>query len=258
MIDLEQARKVRSHSGRGSLLFRGAGALVWKNGVVFSRSLRPVLSAIAFGLVFVLPVLFTVKAQRYGIGLSSVSAFVSIGAFMMLTSFASNAFNFDLRREVERIDQLRALPLPASAVVLAELFLPWTLCVALQEVVLLAAALFLPHERPLLALLALALPLVNFVMLVIDNLAIFVLAPRPGSAGARGSFGTSSPAQMLRLVAWGIALLPAGAGWSAALALGASPSVGMIVAGGVECCVAFALFSLLVRSFERREFDTAE
>jgi hypothetical protein len=258
MIDLDQTRPVRSRTGRGLFFFRGAGALIWKNGVVFSRSLRSVLSAVAFGLVFVLPVLFTLKAQRLSPGLASASSFVAIGGLMMLTSFASNAFNFDLRREIERIDQLRALPLRATSIVLAELCMPWTLCVALQEAIVGAIAWFAPQERPLLGLLALALPIVSFVMIAIDNLAIFVLAPKPGSAGARGSFGTSSPAQMLRLGAWGIALLPAGAGWRTAAGLHATPLICGIAAAVVELCVAFLLFTTLVRSFERREFDAVE
>jgi hypothetical protein len=257
MVDLDRSRPVRSRSANGSFLFRGAGALIWKNGVVFSRSLRAVLSAVAFGLVFVLPVLFTVRPQRYGFGIGSVSGFVSIGAFMMLTSLASNAFNFDLRREVERIDQLRALPLPAGSIVLAELFLPWTLCVVLQETILGAVALFAPHDRTLLVLLALALPIVNFVMIVVDNLAVFVLAPKPGSGATRGNFSASSPAQMLRLVVWAVALAPAAFAYGIAYHH-VSELVCTAIAAGVEGCVALALFALLVRSFERREFDSTE
>lgn len=257
MIDLDQTRRVRSRTGRGSFLFRGAGALVWKNGVVFSRSLRSVLSAVAFGLVFVLPVLFTARPARYDVGATSVGAFVSIGALMMLTSFASNAFNFDLRREVARIDQLRALPLPASSIVLAELFLPWLLCVTLQEVILAAVAVFTRHDRGMLALFAVLLPIASIVMVVVDNLALFLFAPKPGSDSARGSLAASSPAQMLRLLAWALCLAPAVFAYGVARG-GSGELIAALFAGGVELLIALALFFLLVRSFERREFDTAE
>jgi putative ABC exporter len=256
MIDLE-GRRVRSRTGEGALFFRGAAALVWKNGVVFSRSLRSVLSAVAFGLVFVLPILFTARPARYGVGASPVGAFVSIGALMMLTSFASNAFNFDLRREVARIDQLRALPLPASSIVLAELFLPWILCVALQEAIVAAISWFSTPQQSVIALFALLLPVASFVMVVVDNLALFVFAPKPGNVSPRGSLAASSPAQMLRLIVWAFALAPAAFAWG--LARGhVSDLLAALAAAGVECVIALALFLLLVRSFERREFDTTE
>ena len=257
MIDLDGGRRVRSRTGEGAFLFRGAAALVWKNGVVFSRSLRSVLSAVAFGLVFVLPVLITAKPARDVAGVSSLSGYVTAGALMMLTSFASNAFNFDLRREIARIDQLRALPLPASSIVLAELFLPWILCVALQEATVAAIFLFTAPPTRVIALFAMVLPIASFVMVIIDNLFLFILAPKPGSDSARGNFAASSPAQMLRLVAWALALSPATFVWG--LAGGFERGrIAVLAAIGVECLIALALFFLLVRSFERREFDTAE
>jgi hypothetical protein len=257
MIDLDSARRVRSRTGRGSFLFRGAGALVWKNGVIFSRSLRSVLSAVAFGLVFVLPILFTARQTRAGVGATPVGAYVSIGALMMLTSFASNAFNFDLRREIARIDQLRALPLPAGSIVLAELFLPWLLCVVLQEAIVAAIARFASHDRSMIVLLSLLLPIASFVMVVVDNLALFVFAPKPGSGATRGSLAASSPAQMLRLLAWALALAPAVFAYGF-VRVRSDELFAALAAAGVEGLIALGLFLLLVRSFERREFDAAE
>jgi hypothetical protein len=257
MIELDGGRRVRSRTGRAAPFFRGAGALVWKNGVVFSRSLRSVVSAVAFGLIFVLPVLFTPKLTRQGVGAAPVGTFVSIGALVMLTWFASNAFNFDLRREIARIDQLRALPLRASSIVLAELLLPWLLCVVLQEAIVAAVALYAAHDRGALALVALLLPVASFVMVVIDNLFFFVFAPKPGSESQRGSLAASSPAQTLRLVVWAAAIAPAAFTYGFTRGR-ASELVAALAAAGVECLIALALFTLLVRSFERREFDTTE
>ena len=252
VIDLE-GRRVASRTGRATRLFSGAGAILWKNSIVLSRSLRTVVPGVLFGLLFVLPALFASRRDVLGI-------FPAMMAIVMATLFGSNAFNFDLRREVDRIDALRALPLPATAIVLAELVTPWVLCVGLQELLVATVVLSVDVDREWFGALALALPIVTAVLVVIDNLAVFLLAPRPGSAEARGGIGAGagSPAQMLRVFVWFAALLPAGGALLVARLLDAQRWVGLTAAAAVELLVAAALFVALVRCFERREFAAGE
>src|SRR5262249_26448885 len=93
VIDLDAGRRVASRTGRATRLFTGAGAILWKNSIVLSRSLRTVVPGILFGLLFVLPALFATRRDALGV----LPAMMSI---TMATLFGSNAFNFDLRREI--------------------------------------------------------------------------------------------------------------------------------------------------------------
>jgi len=250
VIDLETTRRVASRTGRASRLFSGAGAILWKNSIVLSRSLRTVVPGVLFGLLFVLPAVFATRRDALG-------AYPMV-AITMATLFGSNAFNFDLRREIDRIDALRALPLPAAAIVLAELVTPWVLCVALQELLVATVVLATGVDRAFFGALALALPIVSTVLVVIDNLAVFLFAPKPGGADARGGVSAGSPVQMLRVFAWGVALAPAGGALAIAQFLGARRWVGLTAAALVALAVAAALFVALVRCFERREFAAGE
>lgn len=252
VIDLD-GRRVASRTGRATRLFSGAGAILWKNSIVLSRSLRTVVPGILFGLLFVLPALFASRRDVLGV-------FPAMMAITMATLFGSNAFNFDLRREVERIDSLRALPLPAAAIVLAELVTPWVLSVGLQELLVATVVLTVDVDREWFGALALALPIVTAVLVVIDNLSVFLFAPKPGSADARAGAGSGagSPAQLLRVLVWFVALLPAAGALLVARLLDARHWVGLTAAAAVELLVAVALFVALVRCFERREFAAGE
>ena len=200
--------------------------------------------------MFVLPAVFATRRDALG-------AYPMV-AITMATLFGSNAFNFDLRREIDRIDALRALPLPAAAIVLAELVTPWVLCVALQELLVATVVLATNVARAIFGALALALPIVSTVLVVIDNLSVFLFAPKPGGDDARGGVSAGSPAQMLRVFAWVVALAPAGGALVIAQYLGARRWVGLTSAALVALAVAAALFVALVRCFERREFAAGE
>lgn len=222
------------------LLFRGAGALVWKNLIVLVRSWRSVLPGILIGFVIVLPPLFaSSRSAHLGVG---------VGALVAGTIFWSSALSFDLRREFERLAELRALPLRPGALVLAQLVVPWAIGVLLQEGLLFAWALRVPEGPGALLGAALAMPLLMFVAIVIDNMAPFLFAAK--GSGGRGS--GAMPAQWLRPIAWLAALAPGVLfGW-ALLRGGAEPLVAVAAAALVDAAIAAGLFFLLVRLYESR------
>jgi hypothetical protein len=252
-VDLEEGRRARSGAVPAArLLFRSSGAIVWKNLLVLLRSWKAVLPSLLVGLALVLPIVFATR---------NTSLEPAAGALLpvvMLTLFCSNALSFDLRRETDRLDQLRALPLPSTAIVFSELLLPWALVVALQESLIVAITLSGRGENAGLGLLALALPVLAFLWVEIDNLAVFVFATRSQAGAARGSVSSSSPAQMLRLLGWFVVAVPGvAAGMWVREATDSTPCA---VAGGVavEVALAAALFALLVRWYETRDVEAAE
>lgn len=248
VVELTEGRRGRSLALPPSrLLFRGASALVWKNLIVLGRSWRTVLPGILIGLMVVLPAAFTV---RRGVG-----ANVALGSLLVATIFWSSALAFDLRREFDRLAELRALPLAPAALTLAELLVPWLVGVLLQEALLLALILADPTGELPAAGPALAIPLLMFLAVVIDNLAPFLFAGKGGAT--RGAPG-GSPMQMLRPIAWLAAAAPGALLWWWLLPRVADPYWAVAAAIGLEAAIAASLFFLLVHLYEARSAEAAE
>lgn len=223
------------------LLFRGAGALVWKNALVMARSWQTTAPGVLIGLMVVLPGVWAAM-RRDG------SLNVALASLIPATIFWSNALVFDLRRDFDRLDELRVLPFRPAALVLAELLLPWLCGVLLQETLLLAIVLARPVDRELLAGAVAAMPLLMFTALVIDNLALFLFAPK-GGAGVRGG---ASPGQALRPIAWLASVAPGAVAWFLLARAGAPPAAAIAVGAAIDLLIALLLFFLLVRLYESR------
>ncbi len=252
-VDVEEVRRVRSGVlPAARLLFRGSGAIVWKNLLLAVRSWKSLVPSLAIGLIVVLPIVFATR--KAGVD----AARGALVPLLMVTLLLSNALGFDLRREVDRLDQLRALPLSPRSVVFAELIVPWVLGVTLQELLVATIALAGQGDRVGLSVVALAMPFLTFLAVEIDNLALFLFAPKTQAGAARGSLSSSSPGQMLRAFVWLIAAAP---GIVAGLALyAATRSIGWSIAAGsaVEIAIAAALFVLLVRCYGSREVESGD
>lgn len=258
VIDLQEMRRVRSGAIPATrILFRASGAIVWKNLILLLRSWRAIVPSLLFGLLLVLP---TVLALRKS-GMMANSAGQAMFPLLMLTLFTSGAFSFDLRRDADRLDQLRMLPLRPSGVVLAELILPWSIVVLLQET-LLGTIAWLDRQRgvdvELLGYVAIALPLITFSMLVVDNVAVFFVAPKSGAAGARSGSGTSAAAQLLRVLVLLVGVGPALGALFGMIACGIRPIWAVATAVAIEVAVAIGLFCMLVHFYVTREIETGE
>jgi hypothetical protein len=252
---VEEGQRARSGAVPATrLLFRASGAIVWKNLLVAIRSWKSVLPSLVIGSMFVLP-LFVLNRMRDDVGLASLGLYAPL---VMVTLYWSNAVGFDLRRELDRLDQLRLLPIPSSAIVLAELLLPWGTGVALQE--LLVAALVWSGHGPSAPLryIALALPLVTFLAVVIDNLAALFFVQRGDVGATRGSFGTSTAAQLLRMLAWGCTVVPGFLAWYWIDRRFGATQLAIFVGVFLEGTLATALFFLLVHFYETKEVELGE
>jgi hypothetical protein len=191
-----------------------------------------------------------ILAMRKGTG----TAHVAVGSLALATIFWSSALSFDLRREFDRLDELRSLPLRPGALVLAELLVPWAIGVALQEVLLVVIATGPESAELHYGALAAAMPLLMFVAVVIDNLALFLFAPK-GSV-ARGE-GGGSPGQALRPLAWLAAIAPGLFVWFRLSSAALDPFWPVAAGVAVNVAIAASLFLLLVRLYEARSAEAS-
>lgn len=249
-VEVEEGRRARAAVPAPRALFRASGAIVWKNLLLLVRSWKAVLPSLLLGVLFVLPMVIAMR------GMADLG-WTALVPIVMLTLFWSNAIGFDLRRELDRLDVLRALPLAPAAVVFAELLVPWSLAVAAQEALVAILSLTGFGNPRSLGLVALALPLLTLLAVLIDNLLVVFFASRASSGVSRGASGHSS-AQFLRMIGWAATAAP---GIAAGFALhAATGNLALAVALGVavELALAAALFTLLVRWYRSRDVDAAE
>lgn len=111
-------------------VFRGAGALAWKNLVVARRSLRSLFFSTIFLLLVFVPAI-TGPERRGAFPLAMAALFP-----MLL----SGSIAFDFRGEGSQMATLKALPLSPTAVALAEIAVPTAIILLFQAVYLLALA----------------------------------------------------------------------------------------------------------------------
>lgn len=243
--DPQGTRTARSLVPRPSvLLFRGPGALVWKNLLVMARSWKTVVPGLLVGLLIVLP---TALLTRKGVA----NGHIALAALIPATIFWSNALAFDLRREFDRLDELRALPFAPTRLVLAELLVPWVFGVVLQEALLLTIVAGRSLGGVRFAAAAAAMPLLMFVAIVIDNLALFLFAPKGAGRGSSGSAG-----QALRPIAWMAAIAPGVGVWYVLLSNHFDPVIAITAGLVIDVAIAVLLFFLLVRVYESRAATT--
>lgn len=112
-------------------LFRGAGALAWKNLVVARRSLRSLFFSTIFLLVVFVPMI--VGGDR-----GPVFPLAMAGLLPMLLS---GSIAFDFRGEGSQMATLKALPLSRTAIATAEIAVPTAIILLFQAAYLLALAI---------------------------------------------------------------------------------------------------------------------
>ena len=206
--DTVAARKRQARSSRLPRLglFRGMGAIVWKNLVVARRSRRQMTAAFVFTCIFtgcLGALIYQVYAQA-GLefdaraALAARSFNLGIALFLaMLAFFLQRMFPFDFRRDGQHLLGFRTLPLPPTALVLAEVTVPVAFVLACQFVGLLPLLVFGRVESSLLLLLLLVYPAVALALTIVWNLHYLLSATR--RAGGRDQ--SSSAVGTLMVVA---------------------------------------------------------
>ena len=210
-IRLQQGLGSASHSaGQSARLprsewFRGAGAIVWKNLVVASRSRRELLLAGAFTLVytaFLIGLRWLLKVytvQGGGLPERQVRDFDLglVGMLVFLAFLLQRSFPFDFRRDGTHLMDYRTLPIQPLAVALAELAVPVMFCLAFQTAGLVVLMIFARFEWTTLLWIALAFPAVAVGLNAVWNAHYLLAATR--RAGGRAE--SASPVTLLMVVA---------------------------------------------------------
>jgi hypothetical protein len=245
-------------------LFRGVGAIFWKNLVVARRSKRDLMLACAFTLIYT----GLLAAIRWGLrdamaegGELSAGEMAEFdaGVMMLLASLAfllQWAFPFDFRRDGPHLVGFRTLPVSPFALVLAEIAVPTAFCLAFQGLGIGLLMIYGRFDWPVLVLMLFGYPAIALALNGVWNLHYLLSATKR----AGGRVQSDSAVGTLMVVALSF-LIFFPAGWAAAqigdhfVELGGKPGIAP-AAGGflvVQYSVDFLLVLILARMFHRFE-----
>ena len=231
----------------------GVGPVAWRQLMTAVRSPRALLVSLFVTAMIIYPAL--INRDRPGEpSFSGPLALVLIGG---LALFIPPLLPFDFRTDIDRMDMLKTLPLPAWRLVLGELLVP-VLLVCLLQVILLAivGVVTAAFDPVLLYGAAFVLP-VNFLLFGMDNLLFLWFPTRqiqagPGDLQAMGR----------QMVVWFAKMLVLGVISLLALLFGALPvlmglnlMVGLAVGWLVLAGFVVGLIPLIALAFRR--FDVA-
>jgi hypothetical protein len=233
----------------------GAGPIAWRQLVAASRGYR----AFTFLLIFVLVSGIGPAIAYFSEGRADTSVPWSISAVALVMSLIMNQFfAFDFRSDVDRIDVLKTLPIPAWRITLGQLITP-ALFTSLFQIALIGAiyAAFGQIGYLFLAVVLLAWP-VNLLSTCVDNF-LFLLFPTrttQTNPGDLSQAGRGFLLMMARFAALGIGLgVPALVGAMIYFASGHS----WIVAGPVAwlLCVILSFTPVPLVAWAFKHFDVA-
>lgn len=235
-------------------LFRGAGALFWKNLLCAIRSLR----VLFFGLVLV--GIFTVLAlgmTREGFDDEGPmrSAMVGLGFGAFLPFMLNQYLAFDFRRDFECLAALKLLPVSPFAAALAEVAVPTVLALAYQCLLVIMVC-SLSAAPPLAGLAAVAIyPVLTLCMSTVNNIGFMMYPVRTVTAAGRPNMGGVTVNALINIVVLLAAVVPATIAAIVAYTLSASLPLTLASGVAVQVLVDIALVWLLGFLFER--FDVS-
>jgi hypothetical protein len=231
----------------------GIGPILWRQLTTANRDYARAIAPFGIGALLAGIGIFLVKSSGgHGDGLPMV-----VGGMIMATGlWISPVLTFDFRGDYERMEGLKTLPLSASKVALGQIAAPWVLLTAGQCFGLAILAIGTWPVSPSFWLYLVFAPMVNLVLLEIDNLS-FLLFPSkqvthtPGDVQFMGRLMVMMMAKMgILAVAGGLAAL---CGFLAYLVGGITAA--MIVAWFVWACASVGFVPLIALAFRR--FDVA-
>lgn len=239
----------------------GIGPLSWRQAVSGIRQgLRGLFFiALIIGSMMVPQFLMSSGDGKPG---AAVMAMKPVGVVLLvyLSLFMPQILRLDFRADIDRMDLLKSLPLPAWRVALAQLVVPALIITALQ--VPLAAVLNsvlgwnIPGFALLLPAIAVAAAMGNLLVAAVENV-VFLLWPQRPTRGAGVQFSASQiVGQMLKMFALGLMLAAAAGAGAAAFFLGGKSPLLAVVGSAVVLAIESTLAVMMVaRLFAR--FDPA-
>ena len=199
-------------------IYRGAGAVLWKNAIVARRSGRRLYVSVALVLLIFFPAFL---AGKSGMG-------AGLGATAILPFVLSSYFRFDFRGEGEQLAHLKTLPVSRVRLAAAEIAVPTAMALVLQAVLLALLVILdrIPAAWAPLALLA-CIPLTSGVFAVV-NLAHFLGGKGAAAAAVLQTLFLMADLLLLGGIAWLLHAL--GLGWVSLIALLAAAQIAILVA----------------------------
>jgi putative ABC exporter len=182
----ERPRVVQSFGLPRSALFRGVGAILWKNLVAVRRSKKEMWVASLFVFIYagfltaLLWIYHDLAKKAGGAPLYEARGFTSgIAAFLaMLAFFLQRMFPFDFRRDGHHLLSFRTLPVSPLALSLAEVAVPTTLCLAAQACGVIPLIIFGKFDWPTLVFIVLGYPAVSLALNSVWNLHYLLAAAK--------------------------------------------------------------------------------
>jgi hypothetical protein len=231
----------------------GAGPVAWRQTLHLLRTSLNLLYAafVAAGICVVVPLFHDTPDTRFGV---SIVAGYLAGMSLCFACFLP----FGLRADVDRLDTLKALPLPVWALVVGELGPP-AILMSLSQIVLISAGSAIHAEQWLAVPTAvLFAPPANLLLIACDNL-LFLLFPYRTALGAAGDMQSAGRQMLLMIfripVMMSLAGAAGGAGALAWVVTGESWLAFAAVAWFVLCCEVAMLMAACTWAFQR--FDVS-
>jgi len=198
----------------GLRVLGGAGALAWRQLTELARTPRALVVPLLGLTVWVGTILFAFHES--GDPDPAASAAVVIGVCLMLPVLFSGHVAFDFRRDLDRMDVLRSLPLSPVQVAAGQVLPVALVFMVMQYLVVIAAVVAGALRGPWLLGLALVVPPYAWATLAVEN-GLFLLMPyrvTPGDDQRMQFMGKVMLSMFLKAIVTGVLALAAGAaGW---------------------------------------------
>ncbi len=231
-------------------VFLGAGAILWKNVIVLTRSLRVLLFALFVAGMIGTSIALVVK-QSIDRGEPRDAIPMLLVMCGLLPFLLQSHLAFDFRRDLDAFERLKQLPAHPTRLALAEVALPTLLALAFQLALLVPATLFLRESLDPIWIGLLVYPLTTLGVCTINNLGFLLFPIRTVTAAGRPNPGSTSLMVVFNMFVLALAIVPA------AIVVGivheATESSTLAVVAGlpVQALVDFALLTLLGWCFRR-------
>ncbi|MFH0946398.1 MAG: putative ABC exporter domain-containing protein [Planctomycetota bacterium] len=198
--------KVREIRLPGLSIFRGGGAVFWKNLLNAGRSVRVIFFGLIMTAVFTSVILGLEVGSGGGIELQNV---VYIGAalpFMLQQHVA-----FDFRRDIDCMGELRLLPASPTAIAAAEVAVPTLIALCYQTFLVLAAGFFVDLPPWAYAAPLLLYPPVTLAICTVTNIGFLMFPIKAVTASGRPNASGATLSALVNMLMLLICLVPAGA-----------------------------------------------
>ncbi len=198
----EKVRRVRLP---GLPVFRGAGAILWKNLLTVARSLRVVFFSIVFTAIF----LTATMGFSSGSSDPQARAFqaLAIGAFLPILLQPHLAFDF--RRDLDSMVMLKQLPAAPMAIAAAEVAAPTLVALAYQWLFVGVSSLWFSFPAFTWWAVLLVYPVVTLAVTAASNVGFMMFPVRAVTAGGRPNPGGASAGALLNMLIVMVSLVPA-------------------------------------------------